>query len=255
MKQPQHHFPLSNNGTGTVSPAVPSTNEQEEIKHTIKLETSGRIPLETATMSFNNLSIRELLDYCLKMNDQAGWLEFDKKLRPTIYGSVRKKISSKNIKSGVEQELVQDTFMKLYAHDRRALRNLRWDNDESIFKYAKVVAHSAVQDWRTKNKIFDNIKGIDDHGTSFLAGKQTENLEILRGQIDRCLQALASNPDFGRDRAIFWYFFRWGYHASEIAVLPGVNLSVRKVENILQKLVGFVRSRLANDHGKSAPPE
>jgi RNA polymerase sigma-70 factor (ECF subfamily) len=255
MKQPQHHLPHDNNGTGTASPVMPSPNKSEANKNTIQPEIDDRIPLETARMNFSNLPTRELLDYCLKTGDEMAWREFDKKLRPTICGSVKKKLLSKNIKSGVEQELVQDTYVKLCAHDRRALRNLRWDNDESIFKYAKVVAHSAVEDWRAKNKIFQDPKGIDDLVTSYQVKGQPVDLAILRGQIDRCLQAMASQPNFERDRAIFWYFFRWGYHASEIAGLPAVNLSVRKVENILQKLVRFVRLRLANDHGKSAPLE
>jgi hypothetical protein len=236
---------------------MPSPNEPEAIKNTIQPEIDDRIPLETTRMDFKNLSIRELLDYCLRANSEEAWEEFEKRLRPTIYGSVRRKLLSKNTRfsDDLVRELSQDTYLKLCAHDRRALRNLRWDNDDSVFKYTKVVAHSAVEDWRLKNKIFQDAEDIDDLAAAYQAKGQPVDLAILRGQIDRCLQTLASQPNFERDRAIFWYFFRWGYHASEIAGLPAVNLPVRKVENILQKLVRFVRLRLANDLGKSAPLE
>jgi RNA polymerase sigma factor (sigma-70 family) len=205
-------------------------------------------------MDIKNISLRKLLEDCLE-EDQNAWREFDKRVRPTIRGVVAKRLRfcHVNFTNELVGEVTQDTFLKLLKHDRRALRK-DWVDDLSIFKFVKAVAQSAVIDWLRKNKILKDPDELDD-SHEFRAGLRPNpaEKEILRTQVDRCLQTLESHPNFKRDRAIFWLFFRYGYRDSEIVGL--VNLPVKTVQNILQKYVRVVRLKLRRDKGKGAPGE
>jgi len=140
---------------------------------------------------------------------------------------------------------------KLFANDRRRLREFKWIDDNSIFKYLRVVAATVVIDhWRKNSReIFlddEDLDLISKHG----AGHQTAEMEILRAEIDNWLRSFASE----RDRQIFWLFYRWGFTAKQIANLPTINLPVRKVENILQGLVRRIRDIL-RESKKGASPD
>jgi RNA polymerase sigma factor (sigma-70 family) len=206
-------------------------------------------------MDSRNISLRALLDHCLEQEDQDAWNEFDKRTRPTILGVVAKRLRFYGVSFTNElvEEVTQDTFLKLLKHDHRALRK-GWVDDFSIFKFIKVVGQSAVVDWLRKNKMWKDSDELDDHQE--LPAKPTSDTaekEILRMQVDGCLQTLESHPNFKRDRVIFWLFYRYGYRDSEIAAL--VKLPVKTVQNILQKYVRTVRLKLRKDKGKGAPGE
>ena len=67
---------------------------------------------------------------------------------------------------------------------------------------------------------------------------------ILMAQIDGCLAKLASEPNFTRDHAIFWLYYRQGLTAKAISELPGINLGVKGVESTLLRLTHYVKACL-----------
>lgn len=255
MSKPEHAFPpSSNNGTGVDSSAAVSSVESLEIANPeINKDAAPRLKSRISSfMDIGDIPLRELLEHCLKEEDQAAWGEFDRRTRPTIRGVVAKRLRfyRVNITNELVGEVAQDTFLKLLNHDCRALRK-DWADDSSIFKFIKAVGQSAVVDWLRKNKVLKDPDELDDH-QEFCA-RPASNIaekEILYTDVDRCLQTLESNPNFKRDRAIFWLFFRYGYRDSEIARLE--NLSVKTVQNILQKYIRAVRLKLHKDKGKGA---
>jgi len=262
MNKPKYALPPgSNNGTGAASSAAASTEEpainvDPEINNDAVPRLERRIPPDFSSMDIKNISLRELLEYCLlKEEDQDAWREFDQRVRPTIRGVVAKRLRSCRVSQTNELvgEVTNDTFVKLFNHERRALRK-DWVDDDSIFKFVKVVGRSAAIDWLRKNKM---LKDTDELNDSYeLRSRPAPNPaeeEILREQVDRCLQTLASDPNFKRNRAIFWLFYRQGFHDSEIAAL--VKLPTKTVQNILQKYVRVVKLRLRKDKGKGAPEE
>lgn len=262
MNKPQYALPPgSNNGTGAVSSAAaaavePAINVDPEINNDAVPRLERRISPDFSSMDIKNISLRELLEYCLlKKDDEDAWREFEQRVRSTIRGVVARQLRSCRVSQTNEfvGEVTNDTFVKLFNHDRRALRK-DWVDDDSIFKFVKVVGRSAAIDWLRKNKILKDADELDDsQGFRAEPRQNPTEIEMLRTDVERCLQALASEPDFKRDRAIFWLFYRYGYHDSEIAAL--VKLPTKTVQNTLQKYVRVVRLRLRKDKGKGAPEE
>jgi RNA polymerase sigma factor (sigma-70 family) len=262
MNKPQYALPPgSNNGTGTGSSAAasavePAINVDPEINNDAVPRLERRISPDFSSMDIKNISLRKLLEYCLlKEEDEDAWREFDQRVRPTIRGVVARRLRSCRVSKTNELvgEVTHDTFVKLFNHDRRALRK-DWVDDDSIFKFVKVVGQSAAVDWLRKNKILKDPDELDDsYDLRSRPAPNPAEEEILREQVDRCLQTLASEPNYKRDRAIFWLFYRYGYRDSEIAAL--VKLPPKTVQNILQKYVRKVRLKLHKDKGKGAPEE
>jgi RNA polymerase sigma-70 factor (ECF subfamily) len=76
-------------------------------------------------------------------------------------------------------------------------------------------------------------------------------MAILMGQIERCLAKLVSEPNFARDHAIFWLYYRQGLTAKAISQLPDITLGVKGVESTLLRLTRFVKACLT---APASPP-
>lgn len=261
MSKPQHALPPgSNNGAGVASFAGASSVEPTMVDSEINKDAGPRpevrISPDLSSMDIKNISLRKLLEHCLEQGeDQNAWDEFAKRVQPTIRGVVAKRLRLCRVKVADQLvgEVTQDAFVKLFKNNYRALRK-DWADDLSIFKFIRVVAQSAVIDWLRRNKILKDADEFEDsHELRAGPAKNPAEQAILREQVDRCLQTQESNPNFKRDRAIFWLFYRYGYRDSEIAGL--VNLPVKNVQNILQKYVRVARLKLRKDKGKDAPGE
>jgi hypothetical protein len=69
-------------------------------------------------------------------------------------------------------------------------------------------------------------------------------LKILLDEIDRTLKTLSHEPNFERNYAIFWLYYRHGLSAKEISDLPSVKLSVKGVKSVLLQLKRQIWSAL-----------
>jgi RNA polymerase sigma factor (sigma-70 family) len=204
-------------------------------------------------MDPRKLSIKDLVSYCLDSQDEGGWTEFVRRFQPHIARVVYKCVSRRERpKPELVDDLVQETFLKLCANNFKALRGFEFMHDNAFFGFLKVVAANTVEDYfrrklaekhgggREEEDIDDVTPVVHFHSNSL----RPEEVAILMGQIDRCLTKLAAEPNFGRDYAIFWLYYRQGLTAKAIAQLPGTTLGTKGVESILLRLTHYVKACL-----------
>ena len=201
-------------------------------------------------MDPRKLSTQELVSYCLDSQDEAGWTEFVRRFQPLIAGVVNRCVCRRiGPRPALVDDLVQDTYVKLCANDFKPLRDFTFKDEHGFFGFLKVVASRVVEDYFRK-------KNNEKHG----GGREEEDIEevrptahfrssspqpaesaVLMGEIQRCLAGMASEPNFARDHAIFWLYYRQGLTAKAIAELPAIRLSVKGVESTLLRLTRFVK--------------
>jgi RNA polymerase sigma-70 factor, ECF subfamily len=142
-------------------------------------------------------------------------------------------------------DLIQDTYLKLFANDKKALRAIKNEHENTIFGYLKVIASNVVRDHfrQPVNKV-DELELSD---AVLPPGSQDrERLEFMhkKEEIKGILKTLSSSETYDRDMAIFWFFYEQGYTAKEISLLPSVGLTVKGVEAVLFRVARNVREKL-----------
>ena len=118
-------------------------------------------------------------------------------------------------------DLIQDTFLKLFANDRKALRSIKNEYENTIFGYLKVVASNVVRDHfrQTENKV-EEIELTDPVLPPTPDGWDRIEFARLKDKIQTRLQSLSSSETYQRDEMIFWLYYEQGYTAKEISLLP-----------------------------------
>jgi len=210
----------------------------------------------TSSMDPRKLSVKELVSYCLNSQDQAGWTEFVRRFQPLIAGVVTKCVlkRKRGAKPDLVDDLVHETYLKLLANDYKALRDFSFKDDHGFFGFLKVVASRVVEDYFRKINNQKNNCGLEEEDIEEVRipvlfrsnSLRPAEMAILMGQIDGCLRKLASEPNFARDYAIFWLYYRQGLTAKAISELPGIMLGVKGVESTLLRLTAFVKVCLTN---------
>lgn len=244
----------SRNGHGTVSEEPSPAGEQQHENVDALAKNRDTIPPALSKMDFKKLTTRELLKSLLETNDPEAWAEFQHRIEKNVRGTVANTLGQFS-KDDLIDDLEQETYIKLTANDYKALRDKIWPQDNSVFAYVKVTAARVVVDYRRKpeNRIFFNpeeLDGVVDRNTH----DHTPDFKVMLAEVEKCLQTWAHEKDFERDRAIFYLFHRRGYTAREIAEMPSIKLSTKKVENILQKMTSRLRVKLRKP-GRGATPE
>jgi DNA-directed RNA polymerase specialized sigma24 family protein len=151
-------------------------------------------------------------------------------------------------------ELVQETYLKLYADRARFLGRFTATYEDAVFGYIKVFTTNLVHDHfkalkskkRGGNTLTDSIEGKDPG--LLAAGKSSSaavERRVLIEQIDLCLRRVVSGPACDRDRRIFWLYYRVGLAASAIATIPGIGLGVKGVESTILRLTRQIKAELA----------
>ena len=204
-------------------------------------------------MDVQKPSPQELLRACLTQGSQSLWNEFARTFQPMIASVIIKTLRRwGQPDAALVDDLVQETYLKLFSNNFRALREIQSDYENAVFGFIKVVASNVVQDHYRKSlsQKRGSGKGEDDlelvHASAVSDSSFSERVEKRDqlGQIDQCLKAYATEPNFERDYAIFWLFHRQGLTAKEISQLPAIGLSVKGVESTLLRLARLVRSKL-----------
>jgi RNA polymerase sigma factor (sigma-70 family) len=195
----------------------------------------------------------ELLRFCLTSGDQAGWYEFVRRFQPLIAGVIIKTVRQWRMACpSLVDDLVQNTYLKLCAHDFKALREFDCRHENALFGFIKVVASNVVQDHfrHTNNQTHGGGKGeqsMEEFVPTLAALDSTPDKlekEILVWQIVQCLQSLAAEPRFTRDRIIFWLYYQQGLTAKAISKIPSIGLSEKGVESTLLRITRLIRFKL-----------
>jgi RNA polymerase sigma-70 factor (ECF subfamily) len=213
-------------------------------------------------MDPRQLSAQELVQLCLASQDQALWLEFVRRFRPLIFGVVLKTLRRWTTPDpALVDDLIQDTFLKLCANNFRALREFEYAHENALFGFVKTVAANVVQDHiRTaysqkrgsgrEEEDFEKVSATVPTSTSFA---DSAHRRILISEIKTCLDRQAHEPNFPRDSAIFWLYYRHGLTAKAISRIPFVGLTTKGVESTLLRLTRMVRAKLTEKAGPREP--
>jgi RNA polymerase sigma-70 factor (ECF subfamily) len=197
------------------------------------------------------LTALELLQLCLNSNDPDAWNEFVSRFQPLIARVVIKAVRNHTRilpTPDLVEDLVQDTFVKLFSNNCRALRAFHFEHENSFYGFLKVVAINVVQDWwraylTDKRGGGRQLVDLDEaRSVHSAANPQKDRERRAFYEMIRCrLSMLKNEPNFARDVAIFWLYYWHGFTAKEITELPGIGLGVKGVESTIFRLIKFLR--------------
>lgn len=196
-------------------------------------------------MQEEEIPIRELLNLCLGSQNHELWEKFVRRTRPLIANVIINTLRRwREPSPSLVDDLIQDTYLKVFANDCKALRGIRNEHENAIFGYLKVTASNATVDCFRKNKV-EEVELSDPVVPPSPDGFDRIQFERLKDRIQERLECLSSTEAYQRDQMIFWLYFEHGYTAREISQIPSIKLSVKGVEATLHRLVHFVREGLA----------
>lgn len=189
------------------------------------------------------MPMRELLDCCLRTRDDAAWSAFVARIRPTIVGVIYKRLCRRGaVDPWLIQDLTNGTFVKLLP----ALPKFEWQGEGQFFGWVKQTTLSAVGDWIRKLKPQEDE---DDELNTVEDTRFSEEQVLLKLRCNQIEQRLRSMDATEKEIDIFWFYYRYGYTAAEIANMPEMNLSEKRVETVLARLVRQLRRQT---HGAAA---
>lgn len=157
-------------------------------------------------------------------------------------------------------DLVQDTFVKLCTDNLAVLRRFRGGRPEALVAYLKIVAcnvardhaRAAVAEKRGSGRVDAPGDDVLAHAPDPATERNAADLAILLEQIDRRLASGTEVAARGRDRSIFWLYYRQGLTARAIAELPSIGLSQKGVESTIYRLTRMVRDMVEGDRVEKA---
>lgn len=211
-------------------------------------------------MDPQRLSAQELVQLCLASQDQMIWFEFVRRFRPLIFGVVVKSLRRWTTPDrAMVDDLIQDTFLKLCVNNFRALRNFDYEHENSLFGFLKTVASNVVQDYirttysqkRGSGRDEEDLDSVSATVTAANSFADDAHRSILISEIKNCLDEEAEEPNFPRDSAVFWLYYRHGLTAKAISELPSIGLGVKGVESTLLRLTRLLRAKLTEKPGSS----
>lgn len=203
-------------------------------------------------MAQEEISIRDLLNLCLSSDGEEYWREFFRSVQPLIASVIINTIRRwKEPSPSLVDDLIQDTYVKLLANDRKALRSIKNEYENTIFGYLKVVASNVVRDhFRQPINKVEEIELSDPVLPPGPDGHERLEFAHRKEKVQAILETLSSSETYKRDVAIFWFFYEQGYTAKEISMLPNIGLTVKGVEAVLLRLSRYLRGNWGSDLGK-----
>ena len=177
--------------------------------------------------------------------------------------------------SSLVDDLVQETYLKLFTDNARALRKFVSHHENAIYGFLKVVAANVAQDHirctysrkrgsgraeeqfvsadvvdrREKASRTDAMATLDawpGAARSLNSPDDVMDHGILLREIDAILKRHAFRPTFFRDYSIFWLYYKQGLTAQAIAELHCIGLTVKGVESTLLRLTKLVRQNCSH---------
>ena len=155
--------------------------------------------------------------------------------------------------SALVEDLIQVTYLKLWEDGCRLLRDFAMQHPEAILGYIKKTAANATHDHFKHghsqssggDKPHVSTSDVDPEAGNEVHGSQEKIArEVLLNEIGEHLKRSLTGPDQERDRMIFWLYFRQGMSTKEIANLPGINLSMKGVGSVIERLKHAIREQI-----------
>lgn len=197
-------------------------------------------------MQYSQMEVPQLIAVGISESSEEAWSEFVHRSQPLIRTVITRAVRRfRNASHQLVDDLTQDVYLKLCANNFRVLRNIEILQENAFFGFLQAMASNTVQDYLRHTAAsktggayeLEAVEAVipEDQGLRRDASPELER-EILLEKIDTILKTLSHEPNFERDRAIFWLYYRKGLPATEIAALPDIKLNVKDVENVLLRL-------------------
>lgn len=197
-------------------------------------------------MTYKAQSNEQLLRSCAHSANAEAWEEFVRRFQPLIAGVVMRVAERYGqTGSGVVDELVQETFMKLCRNDSKALKEFKAEHDGAVFGFLKTVAlNVAIDHFRSLQPRTEEPLEDWQAAEASSGGTASAEMSVLMEQVDGALTRSTSGETRERDRTVFWLYYKHGFTAKAIAALPAVGLSVKGVETVIFRLTKAIRKSL-----------
>ncbi|HLY42336.1 MAG TPA: sigma-70 family RNA polymerase sigma factor [Terracidiphilus sp.] len=205
-------------------------------------------------MNPGDLPINELAKVCAVSGEAAEWEEFLRRCAPiaSIVAVRTARMWIGSVTPSIVDDIVQEVFLKICEQERRILRNFEPRGEDSFLGLVRTVSASVANDYFRRQ--YSTKRGgkvvtiaIDENpGSEGISGSATsEEMQktVLFSELDRRMRA-APQVVTERDRAVFWFYYRQGLTAEEIAALPAIGLSAKGVESALRRITTWLRKEL-----------
>lgn len=216
-----------------------------------------------AAIDYQVLADDELVRECAEKPCTEVWEEFIRRFRKVIaMVALRACREWSETSPDVIEDRIQDTFVKLCDDDRSLLRRFQSRHPGAVLGFLKSVTASVVYDhFRSEHATKRNVDRTTELNEAIhQLDCQTDSmspseLEIFLNEVNDLLLQRGSGPVEKRERAIFWLHYRHGLTAKEIASIPCMGLTLKKltvkgVESVLHRLMLFVKEALVTQEVK-----
>jgi RNA polymerase sigma-70 factor, ECF subfamily len=204
---------------------------------------------------YSSISTIELISICAMSRESAAWEEFVKRFhRPIGLSVVRTAKQWGVVQQQVIQDLVQETYVRLWSDGCRHLLEFGAEHPDALSGYIKTIAANLTRDHfkhhhskkRGSGAYEESVEKVEPHASEQTFGSPSlVERQILLKEIDQYLKECSVGPEQERDRQMFWFYYQHGLSAKAIAALPMIALSEKGVESALSKLTHLVRDRIA----------
>ena len=196
-------------------------------------------------MTYQAQSNEQLLRTCAASNDAAAWEEFLRRFQPLI-ATVIFRVAERwgQASSGLVDELVQETFLKLCRNGSKALKDFHPEHDGAVYGFLKTVAMNVAIDHFRSARAANSTETIEEHASLPSTAKEDPDTAVLLSQVDGALRRNTSGQTRDRDRMVFWLYYRHGLTARAIAAVPSLGLTVKGVETVIFRLTKAIRKEL-----------
>jgi len=188
---------------------------------------------------------RQLIAELSMKNDMAA-TEFVRRFhRLILKTAIRAAHRFGNTSPSLIDDLVQEVFLKIFTFPSRIWKDFRMDHESAVLGMIRTIAENVTEDYfRAVHSHKRGSETTDPVRTAYMqisrSSTETFDRDILFKEIYRILKDRTSNED----RRIFWLYYWYGFTALEISRLPGVNLSVEKIEKLLAQMITLSRKEM-----------
>ena len=214
-------------------------------------ERTSSIPIP---MRYSSLSLKDVVCLCAGPADDEAWEEFVSRVGKPISLTIMRTASLWGEPSrSLVEDLTQATYLKLWEHGCRRLRDFAIQHPEAVLGYLKKTAANVTHDYfkhvRSQSFGGDNphvsMSDVDPKAGNEVHGRQEKiAFGIFLNEIDEHLKRGLTGSDRERDRMIFWLYFRQGMSTKEIASLPTVGLCAKGVGSVIERLKCYIREQI-----------
>ena len=189
--------------------------------------------------------LRGVLERCLNDGDATSWEAFTELAQPALASAVIRTLGGWNpARRDQVDDLVQESFLRLCAHNFRALRNFHSDDINSLYAYLRTVASSVTLDHLRSSAARKHGSGhapvslsdlVHDPANTHDEAAALERKMLLE-LVSRCLKSESE-----RDSSIFWLYHRQGLTPKAISAIAHFELGQGGIESIVYRLTAAIR--------------